>query len=125
VRVPSWITVELLIEQFALRYHVSAFPTHTVDGRVEGLVTLRGIRRVPANQRSQKRARDIAIPIAQVPIAQPDELLTDLLERMGPGADGRALVFDGDQLVGIISPSDLVRLLQPGAGNATKRSSAA
>jgi len=113
VIVPSWITVELLVEQYVMGHEFTSFPTHSIDGRIDGLVTLRGIKRLPAQQRRNRRAIDIAIPSALVPIARRDEQLTDLLERMGNASDGRAMVFDADHLVGIVSPSDIARLLQP------------
>ncbi|HEY8674157.1 MAG TPA: site-2 protease family protein [Candidatus Dormibacteraeota bacterium] len=113
VIVPSWITVELLVEQYVMGHEFTSFPTHSIDGRIDGLVTLRGIKRLPAQQRRNRRAIDIAIPSALVPIARRDEQLTDLLKRMGNASDGRAMVFDADHLVGIVSPSDIARLLQP------------
>jgi Zn-dependent protease/CBS domain-containing protein len=121
VVVPSWITVELLVEQYVMGHDFTSFPTHSIDGRIDGLVTLRGIKRLPAQQRRTRRAIDIAIPAALVPIARRDEHLTDLLKRMGNASDGRAMVFDSDQLVGIVSPSDIARLLQPGLGRTASR----
>ena len=116
IRVPSWITVQLLIEQYVLRYHASAFVTHAIDGRAEGLVTLRAIRQVAGSQRSERRARDIATPVDRVPAARPDELLLPLLERMSPEvADGHALVYENAELVGIVAPAEIGRLLQSGA----------
>jgi len=112
VVVPGWITVELLVEQYAMRYHFTTFPTHDIAGRIEGLVTLRGMKRVPRPERSRVRAAEIAMPLTQIPIAAPTDLLTDLLPKLGPQSDGRALVFDGDQLVGIVSPSDVARRMQ-------------
>lgn len=114
VVVPSWTTVDMLIEQYALRHHFTTFPTQAIDGRIDGLVTLQGIKRVPARERSTRHAGEIATPLAHVPVAAPTDLLTDLLAKLGPPSDGRALVFDGDQLVGIVSPSDLARWLQLG-----------
>lgn len=121
VIVPSWITVELLVEQYVMGHEFTSFPTHSIDGRIDGLVTLRGIKRLPAQQRRNRRAIDIAIPSALVPIARRDEQLTDLLKRMGNASDGRAMVFDADHLVGIVSPSDIARLLQPELGRTTSR----
>jgi predicted transcriptional regulator len=112
VVVPGWITVALLVEQYAMRYHFTTFPIHDIAGRIEGLVTLRGMKRVPGPQRSRMRVADIAMPLAQIPTAAPTDLLTDLLPKLGPQSDGRALVFDGDQLVGIVSPSDIARRMQ-------------
>jgi Zn-dependent protease len=114
VVVPSWITVALLIEQYAMRYHFTTFPIHDVRGHVEGIVTLRGMKRVPAQQRSTLHAADITVPLAQVPQAAPTDLLTELLPRLGLQSDGRALVFEGDLLVGVVSPSDVARRLQLG-----------
>ena len=114
VVVPSWITVNLLIDQYALRHTFSTFPTHGIDGRIDGLVTLVAMKRVPPNQRSTRRASDVMIPIAHVPVTSPDELVTDLLGRVGAESEGHALVFEDDRLVGIVSPSDIGRRLQLG-----------
>jgi Zn-dependent protease len=114
VVVPSWITVELLVDQYVIGHQLSSFPTHGIDGRIDGLVTLRGIKQLPAQQRGNRHAIDIAIPAARVPVARRDEPLTDLLKRMGTASDGRAMVYDSDRLVGIISPSDIARLVQVG-----------
>jgi Zn-dependent protease len=115
VVVPSWITVELLVNQYVVGHQFTTFPTHSIDGRVDGLVTMRGIKKLPPQQRGLRRAIDIAIPAASVPVARRDERLTDLLKRLGPASDGRALVYDSDRLVGIVSPSDIYRMLHSGA----------
>ncbi len=122
--VPSWITVELLVDQYVMGHQFTSFPTHSIDGRVDGLVTLRGIRQLPTQQRSKRRAIDIAIPAERVPIARPDEPLTELLKRMGTASDGRAMVYDENRLVGIISPSDIARLLQSGPGRVSAHAAA-
>ena len=116
VIVPSWITVELLVDQYVMGHEFTSFPTHSIDGRIDGLVTMRGIKQVPPQQRSNRRAIDIAIPVERVPIARQDEPVTDLLKRIGTASDGRAMVYDGGTLVGIVSPSDIARLFQGGPG---------
>ncbi len=121
VIVPSWITVELLVDQYVMGHEFTSFPTHAIDGHIDGLVTLRGIKRVPPQQRRNRKAIDIAIPAGQVPVARPDEQITELLKRMGPAADGRAMVYDGGTLVGIVSPSDIARLFQSGPGRTAAR----
>jgi Zn-dependent protease len=116
VIVPSWITVELLVDQYVMGHEFTSFPTHSIDGRIDGLVTMRGIKQVPPQQRGNRRAIDIAIPVERVPIARQDEPVTDLLKRIGTASDGRAMVYDGGTLVGIVSPSDIARLFQGGPG---------
>jgi hypothetical protein len=46
-----------------------------------------------------------------VPTATPDEYVTALLERLASGHGNRALVVDGACVVGIVTPSDLTRLV--------------
>ncbi|MGA7989613.1 MAG: site-2 protease family protein [Candidatus Dormiibacterota bacterium] len=121
VIVPSWITVELLVEQYVMGHQFTSFPTHSIDGRIDGLVTMRGIKQVRPQQRKDRRAIDIAIPIDRVPVARRDEPITDLLKRIGNASDGRALVYDAGTLVGIVSPSDIARLLQSGPGRTRTR----
>jgi Zn-dependent protease len=121
---PSWITVELLVEQYVMGHQFTSFPTHSIDGRIDGLVTMRGIKQVPPQQRGNRRAIDIAIPADRVPIARQDEQLTDLLKRIGPASDGRAMVYDGGTLVGIVSPSDVARLFHGGPGRMAARAAA-
>jgi Zn-dependent protease len=125
VIVPSWITVELLVDQYVMGHDFTSFPTHSIDGRIDGLVTMRGIKQVPAQQRGNRRAIDIAIPADRVPVARQDEPVTDLLKRIGTASDGRAMVYDGGTLVGIVSPSDIARRFQGGPGRQTARVAAA
>src|SRR5581483_8484665 len=98
------------VERYLLGSHHSAYPVEGFDGRVIGLVTLNQLRAVPPHERTARTIAEIAIPLADVPTAQPAEPLVGLLERIGGRAGGRALVFDpvGD-LEGILTPSDVAR----------------
>ena len=87
----------------------SAFPLVQADGQVTGMVTLNRLRSLPQERHADTTIGQIACPMDELPIARPDELVSELLVRLGGCADGRALVMDGDRLVGIISPSDISR----------------
>ena len=56
----------------------------------------------------------MAAPVERVPTASAGEPVLELVDRIGraDAGDGRALVFDGDELVGIVSPTDLNRALE-------------
>jgi Zn-dependent protease/CBS domain-containing protein len=99
---------DFLRDVVLLRRH-SAFPLVDGFGRVEGLITFNRLRSVPMLERDTVRLRDVACPPQDVPSATPDEPLTDLLPRLSGCADGRALVYDHERLVGIVSPSDVSR----------------
>jgi len=111
--VPSWVTVDLFLKHYAAGGR-TAYPTNGLDGRVDGLVTVSAVRRVPSPQRSTRRLAEIFIPVATVPAARPDELVTDVLTRVGRTTEGHAFVFDGGRLVGVISPADIGRRIQFG-----------
>jgi predicted transcriptional regulator len=46
-----------------------------------------------------------------VPTTTPREDLAALIQRIGGALEQRVLVFDGGQLVGILSPADVARVL--------------
>lgn len=107
------ISVAEFVQHTALGRRHSSFPLLD-DGRPAGLVTFNRVRAVPAEQRATTALRDIACPPEQVPTAHPDEALTALLGRLSAATDGRALVYAGGALVGIVSPSDISRAVALG-----------
>lgn len=111
ITAPASATVAHLLDEYVLRHHCSAFPLVDARGEVVGLATLARMRTVPDGARATTAALDIAWPIANVTSAAPDEPLPALLRRIA-GGDGRVLVFETGRLVGIVSPSDISRLLQ-------------
>jgi CBS domain-containing protein len=110
---PSWLTVSAFLQDYALPYRCSAFPLRSVDGALVGMVTLARLTTVPARQRPTTRVEAVMCPLAQVPTATPEELLVDLLPRLGSGCGGGwALVVQDGQLVGMMSPADIARALE-------------
>lgn len=109
---PGWITVDDFVQRYVLGDRHSAYPVADPNGSIVGLVTLSQLRDVAPARRGVTRVVDIALPLDAVPTAAPQEPLTALLERMAPvGPRSRALVVDGGDVVGIITPSDLTRLM--------------
>ncbi|MGO9929379.1 MAG: site-2 protease family protein [Mycobacterium sp.] len=109
---PGWITVDEFIQRYVLGDRHSAYPVAAQDGSIVGLVTLTQLRDVAPGRRTTTSVGDIALPMHAVPTAAPQEPLTALLERMASaGPRSRALVVDGGDVVGIVTPSDLTRLM--------------
>ncbi|MCV7379921.1 site-2 protease family protein [Mycobacterium alsense] len=104
----NFTVAEFLRDIAMLRRH-SSFPLLDEAGRLQGLVTLNRIRAVPAERRGSTLLSDVACPPDEIPRARPEEPLSELLPRLGGCTDGRALVFAGDTMVGIVSPSDISR----------------
>lgn len=112
VTIPDWITVEQFVAEVAHGHPFTTYPVHDPQGAVTGVVRLQDLVRWHAGDQRQQRLREVAIPIAEMPRARPDEDLTSVLDRVGADLQKRVLVYDGDQLVGIVSPADIARLLQ-------------
>jgi len=109
---PGWISVEDFIQRYVLGDRHSAYPVANRDGSIVGLVTLTQLRKVAPGQRTATSVGEVALPLQSVPTASPQEALTTLLERMAPfGPRSRALVIDGERVIGIITPSDVARLV--------------
>ncbi|MGY1709753.1 site-2 protease family protein [Geodermatophilus sp. SYSU D00758] len=105
--------VERFLHEVALVHRFSTYPLVDRAGALAGLVTLNRLRGVPAAARATTRLGDVACPVAEIPVARPGEPLLELLGRMEGCSDGRAVVLDdGGRVVGVVSPSDVTRLLQ-------------
>ncbi len=112
VTVPGSMTVSEFINDYMFRTRHQGFPV-TQDGgdTVTGLVTLDRIKNVSAGQRDRTRLADIACPLADVATASPQDPVADILPRLTECADRRALVFSNGHLAGIITPSDITRMI--------------
>jgi Zn-dependent protease/CBS domain-containing protein len=111
VTIPDWLTVEQFLESVAPRHRFTTYPVHDSTGRLTGIVRLGDLVTLAVAVRTTKRLSDFARPIGQIPVARPDEDLAALIARLGTALDQRVLVFDKDQLVGILSPVDVARIL--------------
>jgi Zn-dependent protease/CBS domain-containing protein len=111
ITVPGWLTVEQFLESFAPQHSFSTYPVHEPSGRLTGVVRLSELVRVPGSDRGTTRLTDVARPLAEVPVSRPNDDLAGLIERLGSTLDRRVLVFDQEQLVGIVAPADVARVL--------------
>jgi len=110
---PSAFPLDRFIDEFVHRWRHGAYPIVDEEGHVDGIVTLRVVRGVPRGSWSRYRLADIATPRARVAAATLDTPVVDVITAMNADSGGgRVLVFDDDRLVGIISPSDVSRLME-------------
>ncbi len=108
------LTVERFLHDVVLVQRFSTYPLVGTDGRLVGLVTLNRLRGVPAAERTTTTLRAIACPLPEVTVTTPEERLTAVLPRLAGCSDGRAVVLEGERVVGVLSPSDVARMLQLG-----------
>jgi Zn-dependent protease/CBS domain-containing protein len=112
VQAPDNITVEDALHGYVLASRHSTFPTHDAAGRLSGLLTLTALKNVTPEARATTLVKDVSCPLDKVSTAGPADPVTNLLSASNGCSEGRTLVVDGGRLVGIISPSDINRLLQ-------------
>jgi CBS domain-containing protein len=112
VTAPGTLTLTELLDNYVVPSHHSTFPVVSEDGTLVGLITMNRMKVVPARAWPTTRVRDVARRLADVPRARSDDDATDVLTAMSEAPDGRVLVVDDGELVGIISPTDVTRALE-------------
>jgi CBS domain-containing protein len=113
VVVPSELSVADFIDRMAPQRRFSTYPV-VEDGRPKGIVSLRSAAAVPVPERERRRVTDVMTPLDAVPTISADQDVLDALPRFD-GGTGRALVTEGDRLVGVLSGTDVVRAIELGA----------
>lgn len=109
---PAALDAQRFLDEFVMRHPFSTFPIVDAAGRPTGLLTLRRLKALDAAERARTPVAAVACPLDEVPRANPDEPLVAALARMRDDcAQGRLLVFEGDRLVGLLSPTDVQRAL--------------
>ncbi|MGW0766824.1 site-2 protease family protein [Streptomyces sp. NPDC002676] len=105
------------------RYRHSAFPVVDPEGHPLGLVSVRQAGQVPEADRGSTTLEAVMVPLADIPVAGPDDSLAQLLPNLEAGPARRALVVTDGRVVGIVSSSDVSRIITwlsssapPGAG---------
>jgi Zn-dependent protease len=99
------------LAQHALRGHHRSYPV--VDGeRPLGLVSIRAASALAGQRSSGGRVADHMVPLASAPTLTPDQPASDALVELAQSELSLALVCHGAQLVGVVSISDLGRVLE-------------
>jgi CBS domain-containing protein len=110
LRVPPDLSLEDAVDDYFLRYDHGAFPVDE-QGRTIGLLTLRGVRRVPREQWPTRRVRDHMVPLGDQVVVAPDARMDGVLGKLEDGEANRVLVVQAGEVVGIITATDLTRWL--------------
>jgi Zn-dependent protease/CBS domain-containing protein len=112
VQAPDDISVEEALHGYVLTSRHSTFPTHDAGGRLSGLLTMAALKNVAPDARASTLIKEVTCPLDKVSTATPADPATNLLNVSDGCSEGRTLVVDKGRLVGIISPSDISRLMQ-------------
>jgi len=84
-----------------------------VDGaRLEGMVTMRDIKRVPRKRWDSTPLGEIMVPASKLRTAQPQQPLTSVLEQMEEWEVSEIPVLERDEVIGVIFWDNLIRLIK-------------
>jgi CBS-domain-containing membrane protein len=75
------------------------------------MVTMARLAEVPPELRPATRVRDVGVGLDQVAQAGPGEQVSAVIARFGHSADGQVLVVEEGRLVGLLSQTDITRVL--------------
>jgi Zn-dependent protease/CBS domain-containing protein len=110
-RIPPELSLQDAVDDYFMRYDHGAFPVEE-GGRTIGLLTLRGVRRVPREQWPTRRVRDHMVPLNDQVVVAPEARMDGVVGKLQDGQANRVLVVEDGEVVGIITPSDLTRWLR-------------
>ncbi len=103
------LTLDRLVEKF-YQYKYGAFPV-TYSGRLKGLVSYHQIREVPQEKWPTTTASQIMTPAELLATATPDQEAVEVMMKMAAENLGRVLVLENDEVVGILSRTDMMKLI--------------
>jgi Zn-dependent protease/CBS domain-containing protein len=116
VTVDAGATLAEFMDQVAYAHRYTTYPV-LEDGRVVGLLPFRSVAVVPRGKWDRTHVRDCMLPLATVSVVREESQLLDVLDEMGDGGMSRALVLEDGELEGLLSMTDVLRMVAwKGAG---------
>ena len=105
------VTLGRFMDDVVLSRRFTTYPV-TDDGRVVGLLPFRCVAEVPRSEWETRTVRDCMIPLDEIPVVREDDDLVDAAGELAESEANRALVLDGARLAGLLTVTDIARVLQ-------------
>jgi Zn-dependent protease/CBS domain-containing protein len=109
------VTIAEFMDNVVSRTHYTTYPV-TDNGTALGLLPFRCVAQVPRSEWESRTVRECMLPRESVPVVAEDEELIDAAAELSESEINRALVLDGNRLVGLLSATDVARALETRAG---------
>ena len=111
VTVGPHLTVRELVDDVFLAHRHASYPV-VENGRALGLAAVRRLAALPRSQWETRRVADGMLAVGDVPVLSPDRPLSEALTELAQSQLGRGLVCAGDRLEGMVSITDIARVLE-------------
>jgi len=108
--VPRSISLTEFVNEYVYKHHFQMYPVLSL-GRLTGCISVNQVAAIPREEWSTQTVGAVALPCNEGTTVGPEEDANKALEVMNRTGNGRLMVVDGDQLVGIIALKDMLTLL--------------
>jgi Zn-dependent protease/predicted transcriptional regulator len=108
--VPPDLSVSALVDRHLLRSDQRAFPV-VADGRLEGMVCLREVRKLDRAAWDKTAVRDIMIPADRLAFASPHEDAGEVLSRLAGRDLNQLPVLEDGRIRGLVRREDILKWL--------------
>jgi Zn-dependent protease/predicted transcriptional regulator len=105
------VTLGAFMDELVSQRRYTTYPV-VEDGHAVGLLPFSCVAEVPRREWDSQLVRDCMIPRDRVPVVGETDDLIDAAAELASSDVNRALVLDGDRLVGLLSVTDVARALQ-------------
>jgi Zn-dependent protease/CBS domain-containing protein len=109
--VPAGSTLDEVVHEHVLAHQHIAYPVFE-DSRLLGVLTLSAIRDIPRERRARVTAREAAQPLPESQTISPEADVWKALTKIATSGHSPLFVTSGGALVGIVSRSDILRLMR-------------
>lgn len=103
-------SINHLIEKF-YEYRYGAFPVLD-NSTLKGLISINHAKEVSRDKWDEVKVEDIMTPLENCIVTSPKEEAVDIMLKMAGEGAGRALVVENGKLMGILSNTDMMRLIK-------------
>lgn len=111
MEVPAGIDVQRAVDDYFMQHNYNTFPVAD-DHRTRGLVTMASVRELPRDRWETTTVDDIAEPLSEMCTVNPNDAVSDVVPKLMQGEVGRVVVVEDGEVIGLITPRDLVRWLE-------------
>jgi Zn-dependent protease/CBS domain-containing protein len=110
VTVDRSISIQELVDNYFYKYKFAIFPV-SQDGRIIGIVSAANVKQIETGARSQTTVGSITTPLSDKLIVSPNDIVSTAMTRLRSNGIGRVLVMEQDNLLGIVSNTDILNYL--------------
>lgn len=108
---PAGISVQRAVDDYFLQHNYNTFPVNA-DGRTIGIITMASVRELPRERWNTTLVDEVAEPLSELCTVSPGHSVSDVVDKLMQGEVGRVVVVDQGEVLGLITPRDLVSWLE-------------